>query len=70
MSIAWLTASELRIGLGCMRLPTDDGALATIAAAAESGITLYDTARAYGGNEAAARSGSTRLRRGGGVPGS
>ena len=51
MSIAWLTASELRIGLGCMRLPTDDGALATIAAAAESGITLYDTARAYGGNE-------------------
>ena len=39
-----------------MRLSTDEdrdeeGALATIAAAAEAGITVFDTARAYGDNE-------------------
>jgi aryl-alcohol dehydrogenase-like predicted oxidoreductase len=50
---AWLDASELRIGLGCMRLSTDaerDGAVAaqTIAAALEAGITVFDTAHAYG----------------------
>ncbi len=47
--MAWLDASELRIGLGCMRLP-DEGqrALEVIAAAAEAGITVFDTARAYG----------------------
>jgi aryl-alcohol dehydrogenase-like predicted oxidoreductase len=44
---------ELRVGLGCMRLSTaeerDDGrAFATIAAAAAAGITVFDTARAYG----------------------
>jgi aryl-alcohol dehydrogenase-like predicted oxidoreductase len=44
---AWLEASELRVGLGCMRLDGERGA-ATIAAAAESGITIFDTARAYG----------------------
>ena len=48
----WLSASELRIGLGCMRLSTDESrdeelALETIAAAAEAGITVFDTAR-YG----------------------
>lgn len=53
----WLHASELRIGLGCMRMSTDehrdeDVALQTIAAAARSGITVFDTARAYGQNEA------------------
>jgi aryl-alcohol dehydrogenase-like predicted oxidoreductase len=53
---AWLTASELRIGLGCMRLSTDEDrdeelALETIAAAARAGITVFDTARAYGDNE-------------------
>ncbi|HWO80923.1 aldo/keto reductase [Gaiella sp.] len=52
----WLSDSELRLGLGCMRLSTDDGAddgraVATIAAAAASGITVFDTARAYGPNE-------------------
>ena len=52
----WLDASELRIGLGCMRLSTDEDrdeelALATIAAAVEAGITVFDTARAYGDNE-------------------
>jgi aryl-alcohol dehydrogenase-like predicted oxidoreductase len=50
---AWLDASELRIGLGCMRLSTDadrDEAVAaqTIAAALEAGITVFDTAHAYG----------------------
>lgn len=54
---AWLTTSELRIGLGCMRLSTDETrdeelALETIAAAAEAGITVFDTARAYGRDEA------------------
>jgi aryl-alcohol dehydrogenase-like predicted oxidoreductase len=52
---AWLDASELRIGLGCMRLSTDesrneDVALETIAAAAGAGMTVFDTARAYGGS--------------------
>jgi aryl-alcohol dehydrogenase-like predicted oxidoreductase len=43
----WLDEGELRIGLGCMRL-TDD---APIIAALEAGITVFDTARAYPGNE-------------------
>jgi aryl-alcohol dehydrogenase-like predicted oxidoreductase len=52
----WLEPSELRVGLGCMRLSTDEPrdeerALATIAAAAGAGITVFDTARAYGDNE-------------------
>ena len=42
----------LRIGLGCMRLPEDEElAGATIGAALEEGITLFDTARTYAGNE-------------------
>jgi aryl-alcohol dehydrogenase-like predicted oxidoreductase len=49
----WLDASELRIGLGCMRLSTDEdrnGELAgeTIAAAVRAGVTVFDTAHAYG----------------------
>jgi aryl-alcohol dehydrogenase-like predicted oxidoreductase/adenylate kinase family enzyme len=53
MQSGWLDESELRIGLGCMRMSTDDnrdGELAnqTIAAAAAAGITVFDTARAYG----------------------
>ncbi|MDQ6806062.1 MAG: aldo/keto reductase [Actinomycetota bacterium] len=52
----WLDPSELRIGLGCMRLSTDESrdeemAGETIAAAAEAGITVFDTARAYGHGE-------------------
>jgi aryl-alcohol dehydrogenase-like predicted oxidoreductase len=43
----WLGPSELRIGLGCMRL-ADERAEDTIAAAAEAGVTVFDTARAYG----------------------
>src|SRR5215207_5922567 len=55
-SPGWLAASELRIGLGCMRLSTDESddeelALETIAAAAAAGVTVFDTARAYGDNE-------------------
>jgi aryl-alcohol dehydrogenase-like predicted oxidoreductase len=41
---------ELRIGLGCMRLP-EETAVETITAAADAGITVFDTARAYEGNE-------------------
>ena len=44
----WIHASELRIGLGCMRLPADGAA--TIAAALDAGVTIFDTARAYGDN--------------------
>ncbi len=56
-SSAWLDASELRIGLGCMRLSTEPGgdeslATRTIAAALEAGITVFDTAHAYGRDEA------------------
>ena len=46
----WLEPGELRIGLGCMRLPAES-ASETIAAAAEAGVTIFDTARAYDGNE-------------------
>jgi aryl-alcohol dehydrogenase-like predicted oxidoreductase/predicted kinase len=53
---AWLEPAELRVGLGCMRLSTDEErdesrALETIAAAADAGVTVFDTARAYGDNE-------------------
>jgi aryl-alcohol dehydrogenase-like predicted oxidoreductase/predicted kinase len=48
--VGWLRESELRIGLGCMRLPA--GGEATIAAALDAGVTVFDTARAYGENEA------------------
>src|ERR671938_1835520 len=46
-------ASELRIGLGCMRLSTEQErdeelALETIAAAVDAGVTMFDTARSYG----------------------
>src|SRR4051812_36417853 len=52
----WLSANESRVGLGCMRLSTDEDrdeerALATIGAAVRAGVTVFDTARAYGDNE-------------------
>ena len=52
-SAGWLTSAELRVGLGCMRLSTDEDrdearALATIAEAVAAGITVFDTARSYG----------------------
>jgi aryl-alcohol dehydrogenase-like predicted oxidoreductase len=46
----WLRVEELRVGLGCMRLDEERGA-ATIAAALAAGVTVFDTARAYPGNE-------------------
>lgn len=45
--MAWLTVHELRVGLGCMRLRDT----ATIITAADTGISVFDTARAYPGNE-------------------
>ena len=45
----WLRPKELRVGLGCMRLA--ERADETIAAALDAGITVFDTARAYEGNE-------------------
>ncbi len=48
----WAAAAELRVGLGCMRLSSDavdeEQAVATIAAAVAAGITMFDTAHAYG----------------------
>ena len=46
----------LRVGLGCMRMSTDEVrdeqlAVETIAAAAAAGVTVFDTARAYGHGE-------------------
>jgi len=55
---SWLSPADLRIGLGCLRLPAGTGELggadahATIAAAVAAGVTVFDTARAYPGNEA------------------
>jgi aryl-alcohol dehydrogenase-like predicted oxidoreductase len=65
MSSGWLDASELRIGLGCMRLANDESGIETIAAAVAAGVTVFDTARAYGDNErlvARALAGSQRAR--------
>jgi aryl-alcohol dehydrogenase-like predicted oxidoreductase len=46
--VSWLDPSELRIGLGCMRLPADERlALDTVVAAADAGISVFDTAHAY-----------------------
>src|SRR3954447_14727218 len=54
--MSWLSELELRVGLGCMRLSTDedrdeDRAFATIAAAVGAGVTVLDTARSYLENE-------------------
>lgn len=56
MPTDWLAPTELRIGLGCMRLSTDADrdpgrARATIEAALVAGITVFDTAHAYGHGE-------------------
>ncbi len=55
-SVWRLAPSELRVGLGCMRLSTDEDrdeerALETFSAAVAAGITVFDTARAYGRGE-------------------
>src|SRR3954469_23613328 len=54
--MSWPSESELRVGLGCMRLSTHGGrdeerALARIAAQLAAGVTVFDTARSYGDNE-------------------
>jgi aryl-alcohol dehydrogenase-like predicted oxidoreductase len=42
-AVSWRDSSELRIGLGCMRLPADEQlALDTIVAAANVGLTVFD----------------------------
>lgn len=53
----WLAATESRIGLGCMRLSTERDrdearAIATVHAALDAGVTVFDTARAYGLDDA------------------
>ena len=72
-AMPWISDAESRVGLGCMRLSTDEDrdearALATIAAAVEAGMTVFDTARAYGHGpdrprpqRAAARPSASRL---------
>ena len=35
--MTWLDPAELRVGLGCMRLPGRDTAFETVAAAVEAG---------------------------------
>ena len=62
----WPDPSALRIGLGCMRLPSDDAALAeaTIAAALEAGVTVFDTAHAYAPGPDALGDNERRLARG------
>jgi len=54
--MSWLSPHELRVGLGCMRLSTDADrddvrAEATVNAALAAGITVFDTAHAYGHDE-------------------
>jgi len=49
-TFGWLDPAEPRVGLGCMRLSVDE-ADETIGAAANAGVTVFDTARAYGDNE-------------------
>ena len=72
-SVSWLDPSELRIGLGCMRLPADEQlARQTIAAATAAGISVFDTAHAYGPERAGVghneRLVARALRAGGGHP--
>src|SRR4051794_17099097 len=61
----WLDPSEARIGLGCMRLSTDPDAdeqlaAAVIGAAVDAGVTVFDTAHAYG-RDASGRGKNERL---------
>lgn len=54
--MTWLKETDLQVGLGCMRLSTDlqrdEGrARATVHAALDAGVTVFDTAHAYGHDE-------------------
>ncbi|HEV2981980.1 MAG TPA: aldo/keto reductase, partial [Solirubrobacteraceae bacterium] len=63
--MSWLDANELRVGLGCMRLPADEQlALDTILAAARGAMTVFDTAHAYGAHAGAPGHGERLLARG------
>lgn len=58
MPASLLSDLEPRVGFGCMRLSTDPEvdeprAVATLKAALDAGITLFDTARAYARDESA-----------------
>ena len=46
----WLRPGEVRVGLGCMRAEPARAA-ETISAALDCGVTVFDTARAYGESE-------------------
>jgi aryl-alcohol dehydrogenase-like predicted oxidoreductase len=46
----WFPQNALRVGLGCMRL-AEERAAGTIGAALDAGMTIFDTARAYGDSE-------------------
>jgi aryl-alcohol dehydrogenase-like predicted oxidoreductase/predicted kinase len=64
-AMSWLDPDELRIGLGCMRLPADEQlAFDTIGAAADAGATVFDTAHAYGAEQADLGSGERLLAQG------
>lgn len=46
--MSWLGPAEIRIGLGCMRLPANQQlAFDTVAAAVRAGVSVFDTAHAY-----------------------
>jgi aryl-alcohol dehydrogenase-like predicted oxidoreductase len=63
--VFWLDSYELRVGLGCMRLPADEQlALDTILAATDAGITVFDTAHAYGAGQDGLGDGERLLARG------
>jgi aryl-alcohol dehydrogenase-like predicted oxidoreductase len=63
--VFWLDSNELRVGLGCMRLPADEQlALDTILAATDAGITVFDTAHAYGADQAGLGDGERLVARG------
>jgi len=60
--VTWLDPDELRVGLGCMRLPGEEKlAFDTIAAAADAGITVFDTAHAYGADQSGGPGDNERL---------
>jgi aryl-alcohol dehydrogenase-like predicted oxidoreductase len=50
VTVEWLAPAESRIGLGCMRLD-EERATATVHAALDAGVTVFDSARAYGDSE-------------------
>ena len=64
LATGWLSPTALRVGLGCMRLwtgDTDGSGDATVAAAVDGGITIFDTARTYDGPGGAAGGNERRL---------